>query len=158
MRAETKIGADKVAAQLSAMEARLAVLEPSPVDEGGGDDEERQSQVIASGWAKEESEANVVESIRKFLNTNDLNAKVSSVACFTDPSAFGVILFASPARAKAFLRNLSKTKNFSIDGDRILRFSRNRTLQQRAEDKRLGMLKHEISKLPGMELRDIKIK
>ena len=159
VRSENKIQSDQVASHFSPMEARLAVLESRPRDAGGGEDEaeEKQLEVIATGWADEQSEDTIVERLRTFLTVNDLGTKVLNVTCFTDPCKSGVIKFSSAGGAKQFLRDLRKAKEFNIDTDRELKFSRNRTLKQRAEDKRLGFLKHELSELPGIDLQDVKI-
>ena len=82
--------------------------------------------------------------------------KAQDVYCFADPSNFGVIEFASVKDVRGFLRMLRKASEFEIDNEKSLKFSPNRTLNQRAQDKRLGQIKHQMT-LQGHDLEAIKI-
>ena len=52
-----------------------------------------------------------------------------------------------------FLRGLAKATDMKIEDGKTMRFGRDRTLAQRADDKRLGL----IDQLEYVELKDVKI-
>lgn len=141
---------------LAKMEARLKKLEEHPETRVDSDTPDRRLQVIVTGWAEETAESEITSEINQFLQHNGLKGNARDVFCFTDPSIFGVIEFVSVAGARSFLRGLRKATRFNIEGERNLRFSPNHTLAQRAQDKRLGKIKHRLSE-EGHDLSDIKI-
>ena len=77
--------------------------------------------------------------------------------CYADPTNYAIIEFATAAAAKGFLRRLAKATGKQIEGDRYMKFSPNRTLIQRANDRRLGQIKHRLAQMEGICLNDVKI-
>ena len=162
VRSESKIAGDGVRSDLAKMDERLKQLESRP-KKGGNDtsnDEgaDRDLQIVASGWVEEKTEKEIVETVKKFLVENELQEKVSDVFCFRDPCNFGIIECHSIRAARSFLRKLKDAKGFEIEGEegRQMGFATNRTLPQRAQDKRLGQIKHQMFE-NGIPLEDIKI-
>ena len=113
---------------------------------------------MASGWDEEKTEKEIVEAVRKFLDKNELQEKVSEVFCFQDHCKFGVIECHSIRAARSFLRKLRDAEDFDIEGHegRQMRFTANQTIKQRAQDKRFGQLEHQMFQ-NGIPLEDIKI-
>ena len=136
VRQENKITGDVVRQELQKMDERLQKLESRPKsksNEENKDGADRDLQVVVSGWVEEVDETQIVERTRRFLVDNDLADKVEDVYCFRDPCNFGIIEFRSISAARGFLRKLKSAKNFETDEEagRSLRFSPNRTIQQR---------------------------
>ena len=96
--------------------------------------------------------------VNEFIDKNGWLAKVQDAWCYSDPTNFGVIEFHTTASAKAFLRGLAKATDMQIEDGKTMRFGRNRTLTQRANDKRLGLIKHLLAQLEDVELKDVKIR
>ena len=99
-----------------------------------------------------------MEKINDLIDKNGCRAKVKDVWCYRDPANFGIIEFHTTAATKAFLRRLPKATDMQIEDGKTMRFGRNRTLTRRANDKRLGLIKHLLAQVEGVELKDIKIR
>ena len=99
----------------------------------------------------------IQKKINDVIDENGWRARVKDVFCHGDPANFGIIEFHTPASAKSFLRRLAKMTGLEIEAGKVMKFSANRTLLQRAADKRLGMIKHLLAQLEGTDLKDVKI-
>ena len=157
VREENSLAVGEVKDDLTKMEARLKKLEEKPQkNKDDSDFPNRDTQVVVTGWIEEVEETEVVERIRRFLSANNMESKVKDVFCFADPSNFGIIEFESIAATRGFLKKLRAAGDLEIDDEKKLRFAPNRTLVQRAQDRRLGQIKHQLF-TSGHALDDIKI-
>ena len=121
------------------------------------DEENREREVVVTGWVAERDEKDIQKKINDMIDENGWRARVKDVFCHGDPANFGIIEFHTPASAKSFLRRLAKMTSLEIEAGKVMKFSANRTLLQRAGDKRLGMIKHLLAQLEGIDLKDVKI-
>ena len=122
------------------------------------DEENKDHHVIVTGWITEHDEKIILAKINEFIDKNGWRAKVKDAWCYSDPTNFGVIEFHTIVSTKAFLRGLAKATDMQIEEGKTMRFGRNRTLTQRANDKRLGLIKHLLAQVKGVEFKDIKIR
>ena len=121
-----------------------------------GDEEDQ--HIIVTGWITERDEKCVLNKINEFIDKNGWRAKVKEVWCDKDQTNFGKIEFHTAASTKRFLRGLAKATDMQIEDGKTMRFGRHRTIAQRADDKRLGLIKHLLAQFEDVELKDVKIK
>ena len=62
-------------------------------------------------------------------------------------NVIGEIQFKTSSAKRGFYRRLKDAKNLEIDTEKSLRFADRKTLQERAQDQRLGQIKHRIMRL-----------
>ena len=84
-------------------------------------------------------------------------SKIDKLFCYTDPATMGILQFTSKAAKFGFLKKHGTTGAQWLNGDRMW-WTSNDTVEKRNVDKTLGMIKHELHRSQGTELKDIKIK
>ena len=120
------------------------------------DVEDRENQVIVSGFDMDSDQDIIIAKIEEILAIDTRRAKVVNVDTFTDPSSFGVITFTSPAAKIGFFKNMKSTK-IKLDNGKEMTFKNNETFPARIRNKIFGQIKFQLNRKLGHELKDIHI-
>ena len=158
---EMKKDADETKQHMKDLQATVTTMQHTLTQRGsderaGDDEEERQLQVIAHGFAQNTEEQEIIKTITEIVHTNGFDDKVHEVFTFTNPATIGVIQFHRKQSIPTFFRRM-KDVPIKMEGDKHMSFTKNETLEQRTIDKPLGFIKFHINSKLSIPLKQIKI-
>jgi len=162
IRNENKIASEKTDEKFMALETRLTVLESKPATtvgnvEGDDQDENPECLVVVSGFPWDTAEATIITKLEGFIEENGLKEKIVEMFCYSDPATAGMLKFRSPAAQRTFLRSSRKLTGKAIGDDRFMKFGNKLTVVERAAEKRLGYIKHELMTKLDVGVKAVKI-
>ena len=121
------------------------------------DEDDKKFLSIAHGFKDDTSEEDIINTINKFLETNNLKNNVVEVFTYSDPARSGVIRFNSENNKKHFYRKLRGCTGLQIEENRNMKFSNKLTLKERAIEERLGQIKYRYSLKDDIDKTKIQI-
>ena len=115
----------------------------------------RELQIVVGGFDEDTQGQTIIDTIEKFMKEAGARNKVESVGTFVDPARVRFIEFESKAAKISFFR---KIRNASTNVNGLdLWFTSNRTFAERARDKCLGLVKHNLIEIQGQVPSVVKI-
>ena len=121
------------------------------------DEEHPERLVIVSGFMEDTNEDDIESRLKKLIEDNSLQDRVVEVFCYTDPATSGVLKMRSEKARNNFLRSSRKLKDTAIDEDRMMKFSKKLTVDERAIEKRLGYIKNAVMVRESVGVKEVKI-
>ena len=138
-----------------AMKERIGFLGDGADSDPDADHPER--LVIVSGWPAGTPEKTIVDRLQVFVEVNALQGRVAQVFCYNEEAMSGVLKCRTEAGRNALLRGSWRLTDKQISEDRIMKFGKKLTVFERADEKRLGFIKHEVMTKFGVGVKDVKI-
>ena len=93
-----------------------------------------------------------------FVEENALKERIMQVFCYNEEAMSGVLKCRTEAGRNALLRGSWRLKNKQIGEDRTMKFGKKLSVLERADEKRLGYIKHEVMTKFEAGVKDVKIR
>lgn len=153
---ELKKDSEEAKKDIKVLQEAMSKMNANSITKTDTDGNERDTQVIVSGFEIDSDADEVINTINKFLDVGTRRAKVVKVSTFSDPTSIGVISFQSIPAKIGFYKKI-KNHDYKLENGRVLNFSNNEAFEVRVRNKRLGQIKFQINRHLEYKLSDIHI-
>ena len=120
------------------------------------DANERDKNVIVSGFDADTDSEIIINKIEEFLKVGTRRTKVCEVRTFSDPSSTGVIEFTTPQAKKGFFKKI-RGQTLQLDNGKDMRFHNHNTYEERVRNATLLQIRYQLIQECSTKKSDIKI-